>query len=189
MQTPSLRPAGARLALMFRVLSCHMHMVCSPDERSNGLGIGCTPSAGAATATQDSPSQAISAMDGGVDSDAQSISADSVLSEIIEVAEAVPEITDRLRDLAAAHDDSLQLHCIYTELASFVAEVVSTERSCHELLERCLSLVEARASGPPDDREDLVEWAFLGCLPPETLAYVTPCLGPATRAILQDAEP
>jgi hypothetical protein len=113
---------------------------------------------------------------------------DEVLDEIAEIARAAPEITDRFRELAAAHDESLQLHCIYTELASFVSDVVGTERACHDILERCFSLLEDRARRTPSEREEIVEWAFLGCLPPEVLSYITPRLGPITRTLLQSPE-
>ena len=104
---------------------------------------------------------------------------------LLEIAQAVPEMTNRLLDLAEAYDDSLEPHCVYTELAAFVTDTALAEINCREVLERCLGVIESHAKKLSGDDPELLEWAFLSCIPPDVLSYLRPRFGTATRILAQ----
>ncbi len=108
-------------------------------------------------------------------------------AEIATLLVNVPEFTHRYLDLVAACDGDPGGPVVFTELADFVSELAAAVEQRAPLLTRCLLTVESVAQ-LSDEADELVGWAFLDSLSPDTLRELEPSLGTATRAVLDRLE-
>lgn len=106
--------------------------------------------------------------------------------EVVALLEAVPEFAERLLDLVEAADGDPGPAAAFTELADFVAALLSAPRPSYGVLARCLAGVE-KVARESEDADELVVWSFLDCLSPDDLKSVSPWLGPRTRAVAEGA--
>ncbi|MGA2307880.1 MAG: hypothetical protein ABSH29_27380 [Acidimicrobiales bacterium] len=110
-----------------------------------------------------------------------------IAPEVATLLETVPEFVDRFLDLTEAADGDPGGPAAFTELADFVATLLSRRSPSHGVLSRCLACVE-RVARESDDADELVCWSFLDSLCPEDLRRVAPWLGPRTLALAEELE-
>lgn len=118
---------------------------------------------------------------------AETVSGAQIEPEVVTVLLAVPELAHRYLDLAQAADDDPGAAALFDELADHVVGLSEQAAGATPGLDRCLAAVEQVATTSPD-AEDLVAWCFLDAIPPETLRWLRPRLGPATAALLASIE-
>ncbi len=104
------------------------------------------------------------------------------------VLEAAPGFVDRYLDLAEAADGDPGTAATLTELADYVAGLVTEIERRAPVLARCLAGVESVATSS-DDGAELVAWAFLDSLSPDDRRRLVGWLGPRTRALLHEVDP
>lgn len=108
--------------------------------------------------------------------------------EVTALLEAAPEFVDRYLDLVEAADGDPGSAAAFTELADFVASLLSKPQPSWTVLARCLTGVE-QVARESDDADELVVWSFLDSLCPEDLKCISPWLGPCTRELAADLAP
>ena len=104
-----------------------------------------------------------------------------------DLLEGVPEFVERFMNLVEAADGDPGASAAFTELAEFIASLLSRGAPSLELLARCLATVE-QVARESDDAEELVGWSFLEGLCPDDLERLSPWLGPHTRAMAQQLD-
>jgi hypothetical protein len=109
-------------------------------------------------------------------------------TEVAVVLEAAPGFVERYLDLTEAADGDPGIAATFTELADYVADLVTEIERDTGALARCLEGVETVAVSSADAAE-LVAWAFLDSLSPEDRRRLGAWLGPRTRALLQEVDP
>jgi len=108
--------------------------------------------------------------------------------QVVVVLESAPEFVDRYLDLAEAADGDPGAAATLTELADYVAGLVTEIENLTPLLARCLEGVESVAASS-DDAAELVAWAFLDSLSPDDRRRLMERFGPRTRALLREVDP
>ena len=103
----------------------------------------------------------------------------------LEVLAVVPEFADRYLGLVEAADGDPGTAATLTELAEFVAGLVSEMERHRPLLTRCLAAVEAAAA---HEEDDLVAGAFIDSLSPDELLVLRPWLGRRTLALIDEID-
>jgi len=111
-----------------------------------------------------------------------------IAPEVATVLEAVPEFAERFLELVESVDGDPGAPAAFTELADFVASLVSSPDSPIPLLARCLAGVE-KVARESNDADELVGWSFLDSLCPEDLRRVSPWMGPRTLELADDLDP
>jgi hypothetical protein len=101
--------------------------------------------------------------------------------------DAVPDFVNRYLGLADAADGEPGAAAAFTELADYVADLLSQIDSIAPVVARCLAAVESVAHAS-DDRAELVAWAFLDSLSPDDRRLIEPWLGPCTRRLLEEVD-
>jgi hypothetical protein len=109
-------------------------------------------------------------------------------ADVAAVLEAAPGFVDRYLDLAEAADGDPGPAATLTELADYVAGLVTEIERGTPVLVRCLAGVESVATSS-DDGAELVAWAFLDSLSPDDRRRLVGWLGPRTRALLHEVDP
>ena len=104
------------------------------------------------------------------------------------VLEAAPGFVDRYLDLAEAADGDPGAAATFTELADYVAGLVTEIEHLTPVLARCLEGVESVAASS-DDAAELVAWAFLDSLSPDDRRRLVGRFGPRTRALMREVDP
>ncbi len=108
--------------------------------------------------------------------------------EVALVLASAPEFVDRYLDLAEAADGDPGAAATLTELADYVAGLVTEIEHLTPVLARCLEGVESVAVSS-DDAAELVAWAFLDSLSPDDRRRLADRFGPHTRALLREVDP
>src|ERR1700688_3782965 len=103
--------------------------------------------------------------------------------EVATVLEATPGFVDRYLDLVESADGDPGTAATLTELADYVAGLVTEIDDLTPVLARCLEGVEAVATSS-DDAAELVAWAFLDSLSPDDRRRLVGRLGPRTLALM-----
>ena len=107
--------------------------------------------------------------------------------EAATVLESVPEFAHRFLDLVAAADGDPGLRAVFTELAEFVASLLSEQDPPPDVLARCMAGVE-KVARESEDAESLIGWSFLGSLCSEDRGLLAPWFGPRTLELAREAE-
>ena len=108
--------------------------------------------------------------------------------EVDGLLRAVPEFADRYLALVEAADGDPGAAASLTELARFVAALLSSLSHHCDVLERCGAVLDDLAATGPD-AEELVTWAFLDSLSPDERRSLAPWFGARTRALGRELEP
>jgi hypothetical protein len=103
------------------------------------------------------------------------------------VLEVAPEFTDRYLDLVAAADGDPGAAATFVELADYVAGLATAVERFRPSLVRCLAGVE-KVAETSEDAEELIVWSFFDNLSPDDVRRLDPWLGPATRALVDEAD-
>jgi hypothetical protein len=108
-------------------------------------------------------------------------------SKIATVLESVPEFAHRFLDLVEAADGDPGPAAVFTELAEFVASLLSEQTPSPNVLARCMAGVE-KVARESEEAQTLIGWSFLGSLCPEDRRRLAPWFGPHTIASARDLE-
>jgi hypothetical protein len=98
-----------------------------------------------------------------------------------------PELADRYLALVEEADTDPEAPAALAELAEYAAELAQRADGAGAVLVRLMAGVEALSARSPE-AEELVAGAFLDYLSPDDLRRLTPWMGSATRAVLDDLE-
>src|ERR1700719_3586779 len=109
-------------------------------------------------------------------------------AEVAVVLASAPGFVDRHLDLAEAADGDPGAAATFTELADYVAGLVTEIDHLTPVLARCLDGVESVASSS-DAAAELVAWAFLDSLSPDDRRRLVCWFGPRTRALMREVDP
>jgi hypothetical protein len=108
--------------------------------------------------------------------------------DVSALLESAPGFVGRYLELVEAADGDPGLGATFTELADYVAGLMTEIERFRPVLARCLAGVESVAVSSKDGTE-LVAWAFLDSFSPDDLRRLAGWLGPRTRALLEEVDP
>ncbi len=107
--------------------------------------------------------------------------------EVTTVLTAVPEFLGRFLEMVEDADGDPGAPAAFSELADFVASLISRPAPSLPVLARCLAGVE-QVARESEDAEELVGWSFLDSLSLEDLVRIGPWLGPRTLSLASELE-